>query len=102
MQLSAAECDQRSGVALESAVSVEARTRLRKRMEAVKTGGTAKSCKSVKTQEDTIKTKNSNENDKNLWALGTVRAGQGSGAPVRARKGQARPERAGEAGQSRG
>ena len=57
-------------------------------METVKTGGTATSCKSVKTQEDTIKTKNSYENDKSQWALGTVRAGQGLGAPARARKGR--------------
>ena len=70
-------------------------------METVKTCGTAKSCKSVKTQEDTIKTKNSYENDKSQWALGTVRAGQGPGAPARARKGRARPGRAGEAGQGR-
>ena len=83
-------------------------------MATVETGGTAKSCKSVKTQEDTIKTKNSYENDKSQWALGTVRAGQGPGAPGTARKGRAgraglgRPARAGQgragpgrAGQSR-
>ena len=70
-------------------------------MEAVKTGGTVKSCKSVKTQEDTIKTINSYENDKSQWALGTVRAGQGPGAPARARKDRAEAGRAREAGQGR-
>ena len=82
-------------------MSVEARTRLRKRMATVETGGTAKSCKGEKTQEDTGKTINSYENDKSQWALGTVRAGQGPGAPARARKGRAGAGRAWEAGQGR-
>ena len=70
-------------------------------MATVETGGTAKSCKSVKTQEDTIKTINSYENDKSQWALGTVRAGQGPGAPGRARKGRAGPGRPAGTGQGR-
>ena len=53
-------------------------------METVKTCGTVKSCKSVKTREDPIETKSSYGNDKSQWALGTVRAGQGPGAPGRA------------------
>ena len=68
-------------------------------MATVGTGGTANSCKGEKTQEDTGKTINSYENDKSQWALGTVRAGQGPGAPARASKSRAGPGRAGEAGQ---
>ena len=73
-------------------------------MATVETGGTAKSCKGEKTQEDTIKPINSYENDKSQWALGTVRAGQarkGRAGPGRAGQGRAEPGRPGRAGQGR-
>ena len=67
-------------------------------MATAKTNGTTKSCKCVKTQEYSIKTINSYENDKSQWALGTVRAGQGPGGAGQSLEG---PGRAGQGWGSR-
>ena len=101
MQLSAAECDQRNGVSLES-------RRVGRSLHATETYGNRGNLRNGKIVQKRENTRRSylNEirygNDKSQWPLGTVRAGQGPEGPGRvgqSREGLAGP---GRAGQSRG